>query len=51
MDGTKTLGDLSTLYPDVPEQAARGLAAGLYRLGILRVMGRGPAEARRISFF
>lgn len=51
MDGTKTVGDLATLFPEVPERVLRGLAAGLFRIGILRLAGRGPAEPRRISFF
>jgi|GEM_PF-1238363 len=51
MDGTKTLQDLATLYDDIPERVLRGLAAGLFRVGLLRFAGFGPAEARRISFF
>lgn len=51
MDGTKTVKDLSTLFPELPERLIRGLGAGLFRLGVVRFAGRGPAEARRISFF
>lgn len=51
MDGTKTMGDLATLYPEVNERTRRGIAAGLLRLELLRFAGKGYAEARRISFF
>lgn len=51
MDGTKTMGDLATLFPEVPERTQRGLAAGLQRLGLLRFMGHGPAAPRAITFF
>ena len=64
MDGTKTIGDLLTLFgplsgadgPDVDGRASavrtvRGLAAGLFCLHLTRFVGRGPAAARRISFF
>lgn len=52
MDGTKTVRDLITLFAPVPsERTIRGLAAGLLCLHLVRFVGRGPAEARRISFF
>ncbi len=52
MDGTKTVRDLITLFAPVPsERTIRGLAAGLLCLHLVRFAGRGPAEARRISFF
>ncbi len=51
MDGTKTMGDVATLYPESSERMRRGLAAGLLRLELLRFAGKGHAEARRISFF
>jgi len=51
MDGTKTIGDLATLFESVPERTRRGLAAGLHRIGVVRSVGRGHASARRISFF
>ena len=41
----------STLYDNIPERVLRGLPAGLFRIGLLRFAGFGPAEARRISFF
>jgi DNA-binding NarL/FixJ family response regulator len=50
-DGTKTIEDLRTLFPKIEERAVRGLAAGLQRLELLRFVGHGPAEPRRISFF
>lgn len=51
LDGTKTMNDIATLYPEVSERTRRGLAAGLLRLELLRFAGKGHAEARRISFF
>ncbi len=61
MDGTKTISDLVTLFTPLPGAAApgalppgrlvRGLAAGLFCLHLTRYAGRGPASARRISFF
>lgn len=63
MDGTKTIGDLVTLFAPPPtdglaaQQRAnitrlvRGLAAGLFCLHLLRFVGHGPAAARKISFF
>lgn len=51
MDGTKTIGDLRTLFDDLPARLVRGLAAGLFRLRVLRLAGRGPAAPRRIDFF
>ena len=51
MDGTKTLGDLATLFDTVPERTMRGLAAGLLCIGLVRFAGFGPAAARRIAFF
>ncbi len=51
MDGTKTVADLRTLFDDVPVRVVRGLAAGLHRLRMLRLAGRGPAAPRRIDFF
>lgn len=51
MDGTKTMGDLATLFESVPERTRRGLAAGLHRIGVVRPVGRGHASARRITFF
>ncbi|MCP4501481.1 MAG: hypothetical protein GY822_16090 [Deltaproteobacteria bacterium] len=51
IDGTKTMQDLAVLNSDVSERVLRGLAAGLFRVGLLRFAGFGPAEARPISFF
>lgn len=51
MDGSKTIGDLRVLFPELPERVVRGLGAAGCRLGILGLVGRGPAEARKISFF
>lgn len=52
MDGTKTVKDLILLFEPVPSaRTIRGLAAGLLCLHLVRFVGRGPAEARRISFF
>ena len=51
MDGTKTILDLITLHAPVSERVVRGLAAGLFCLNLTRFLGRGPAAARRISFF
>lgn len=52
MDGTKTVKDLILLFdPVIPARTIRGLAAGLLCLNLVRFAGRGPAEARRISFF
>jgi CheY-like chemotaxis protein len=51
MDGTKTVADLAALFERVPERTRRGLAAALHRIGIVRSAGRGPASARKISFF
>lgn len=51
MDGTKTMADLITLYAPIPERTIRGLAAGLFCLNLTRFLGRGPAAARKISFF
>lgn len=51
MDGTKTVADLLTLFPDVGERTVRGLAAGLFVVGAVRFAGWGQASARRISFF
>lgn len=52
MDGTKTIKDLVTLFAPVPsERTIRGLAAGLLCLHLVRFVGWGAAEARRISFF
>ena len=51
MDGTKTILDLMTLHAPISERVVRGLAAGLFCLNLTRFLGRGPAAARRISFF
>ena len=51
MDGTKTIGDLITLFQPLPARMVRGLAAGLFCLHLTRFVGRGPAAARKISFF
>jgi CheY-like chemotaxis protein len=51
MDGTKTIADLITLHAPIPERTIRGLAAGLFCLSLTRFLGRGPAAARKISFF
>jgi CheY-like chemotaxis protein len=52
MDGTKTVTDLITLFAPVPaERTIRGLAAGLLCLHLVRFVGWGHAEARRITFF
>lgn len=51
MDGTKTIGDLVTLFAPLPPRMVRGLAAGLFCLHLTRYAGRGPAAARKISFF
>ncbi len=51
MDGTKTILDLITLHAPISERVVRGLAAGLFCLNLTRFLGRGPAAARRISFF
>jgi CheY-like chemotaxis protein len=52
MDGTKTIKDLITLFsPGIPDRTIRGLASGLLCLNLVRFVGWGPAEARRISFF
>ena len=51
IDGTKTIGDLIALHPHLDERLIRGLAAGLFRIGVLRFEGRGVAKARNISFF
>lgn len=52
MDGTKTIRDLVTLFAPVPApRIIRGLAAGLLCLHLVRFVGWGHAEARRISFF
>ncbi len=51
MDGTKTISDLIALQSPMPERTIRGLAAGLFCLQLTRFQGRGPAQARKISFF
>jgi CheY-like chemotaxis protein len=51
MDGTKTIGDLATLHDGIPERTLRGLPSALARIGLIHLAGRGPAEAKRISFF
>lgn len=51
LDGTKTMGDIATLYPELNERTRRGIAAGLLRLELLRFAGKGHAEPRHISFF
>jgi hypothetical protein len=51
MDGTKTIGDLLTLFAPTPPRLVRGLAAGLFCLHMTRFVGRGAASARKISFF
>jgi len=51
MDGTKTIGDLLTIFDSMPERTVRGLAAGLFCLHLTRLAGRGAAAARKISFF
>ena len=51
MDGTKTIGDLVSLFAPLPGRLVRGLAAGLFCLHLTRYAGRGPAAARKISFF
>ena len=51
MDGTKTMRDLLMVFEPVPERTVRGLAAGLLCLDLVRYAGRGPASARKISFF
>ncbi len=51
MDGTKTVGDLITLFDAVPERTVRGLAAALLCLDLVRFVGWGHASARRISYF
>lgn len=51
MDGTKTVGDLLTLFDAVPPRTIRGLAAALLCLDLVRFVGWGHAAARRISYF
>ncbi len=51
MDGTKTIADLLLLMAPTSERVVRGLAAGLQCLHLAKFMGRGPAAARKISFF
>ncbi len=51
MDGTKTIGDLVALCQPLPPRVVRGLAAALFCLHLARLVGRGPASARKISFF
>jgi CheY-like chemotaxis protein len=51
MDGTKTIRDLCVLFDDLPARSIRGLAAGLLCVGLVRFVGWGPAEARKISYF
>lgn len=51
MDGTKTIADLATLHEGIPERTLRGLPSALVRIGLIHLAGRGPAEAKRISFF
>lgn len=51
MDGTKTIADLVSLFAPQPGRLVRGLAAGLFCLHLTRYVGRGPAAARKISFF
>jgi hypothetical protein len=51
MDGTKTIKDLLLLHDSVPERTVRGLAAGLLCIGLVRFVGWGHAEARRIAYF
>jgi CheY-like chemotaxis protein len=49
-DGTKTVADLTALY-DLPVASALALLYGLARLGVIELVGRGQAQARKISFF
>lgn len=51
MDGTKTVGDLITLFDAVPARTIRGLTAALLCLDLVRFVGWGHASARRISYF
>ncbi|MBI1946723.1 MAG: response regulator [Deltaproteobacteria bacterium] len=51
MDGTKTVGDLVTLFDTVPARTVRGLTAALLCLDLVRFVGWGHASARRISYF
>jgi hypothetical protein len=51
MDGTKTISDLTILFPEASPRLIRGLAAGLYCVGLVRFAGWGAASARRISYF
>ncbi len=51
IDGTKTVGDLCALHPHLEERLIRGLAAGLFRIGVLRFEGKGVSKPRNISFF
>ncbi|MCC7071978.1 MAG: hypothetical protein IT383_11685 [Deltaproteobacteria bacterium] len=51
MDGTKTVGDLLTLFDTVPARTIRGLTAALLCLDLVRFVGWGHASARRISYF
>ncbi|OGQ12023.1 MAG: hypothetical protein A2138_21555 [Deltaproteobacteria bacterium RBG_16_71_12] len=51
MDGTKTVGDLVTLFDAVPARTIRGLTAALLCLDLVRFVGWGHAAARRISYF
>ncbi|MFH1811180.1 MAG: DUF4388 domain-containing protein [Pseudomonadota bacterium] len=49
-DGTKTVSDLLALY-EMPVKAALALLYGLARIHVIELAGRGPATARKISFF
>lgn len=51
MDGTKTIGDLVTLFEGIAPRTIRGLAAALLCLDLVRFVGWGHASARRISYF
>jgi CheY-like chemotaxis protein len=51
VDGTKTVADIHTLFAATEERLRRGVIAGLFRLGVLRFAGWGPAKPREISFF
>lgn len=51
MDGTKTVGDLVTLFDTTPPRTIRGLTAALLCLDLIRFVGWGHASARRISYF
>jgi hypothetical protein len=51
IDGTKTVADLAVLFPRMHERVLRGVIAGLFRVNLLRLGGRGEAAPRRISFF